>query len=175
MKSSLGEILDTLETLELDFNHFFRRLSGLSLADISSPTARKEKASVFFHKEGPAKTVGEEAARERIATWLEKWTARVTEDWGEGKDAERIEAMKLVNPNFIPRGWILDEVIRRVEKEGERDVLDRIMHMSLHPFEDHWDGQTLDGKLYHGNVEEEMRWVGDVPRKERLLQCSCSS
>lgn len=176
-----SEGLDTMETLELDFSHFFRRLSNLKLADIATPEARKDKASVFFHSEGPPKTVGESEARELVAKWLEKWRARIVEDWGEGdsvsetKDEERIKAMKRVNPNFVPRGWILDEVIRRVEREGEREVLDRIMHMSLNPFEDAWDGQTFNGVQWRGDAEEEKRWTGDVPRMERLMQCSCSS
>ena len=177
-----SEGLDTMEALELDFNHFFRRLSNLDLASIATPEARKAKASVFFHKEGPPKFVGESDARDRIAKWLEAWRARIIEDWSdngeslsESKDGERIAAMKQVNPNFVPRGWILDEVIRRVEKEGERDVLDRIMHMALNPFEDTWAGKTLAGVEYTGDAEEEQRWVADVPRMERAMQCSCSS
>ncbi|XP_044724588.1 putative ACR, ydiU/UPF0061 family protein [Hirsutella rhossiliensis] len=153
--------LDTMEALELDFNHFFRRLSGIRLADISTADTRRQKASVFFHKEGAPK---------------------VTEDWGvedgsvpAAADEERIRAMKRVNPSFVPRGWILDEVIRRVEKEGERDVLGRIMHMALNPFEEEWDGRVVDGVAWKGDAEEEKRWTGDVPRTERAMQCSCSS
>ena len=174
--------LDTMEALELDFNHFFRRLSSLKLSSIATPEARKEKASIFFHKEGPPKFVGESDARDRIATWLESWRARMIEDWSgsdqsvsESRDEERIAAMKQVNPNFVPRSWILDEIIRRVEKEDERDVLDRVMHMALNPFEDTWTGKNFDGVEYTGDAEEEQRWVGDVPRLERAMQCSCSS
>lgn len=167
--------LDTMEALELDFSHFFRRLSGIKLDDISTPAARKEKASIFFHKEGAPKSVGDREAREQLAAWLEKWHARVMEDWKDGADEERIQAMKRVNPNFVPRGWILDEVIRRVEKDGERDVLDRIMHMALNPFEEEWHGKTFDGVAWKGDADEEKRWIGDVPRTERAMQCSCSS
>lgn len=177
-----SEALDTLEALELDFNHFFRRLSNIKLEDLSTEEERRVKASVFFHHEGPPKLVGENEARGQLAKWLGKWRARVVEDWGEGgdtvsvaKDQERMQAMKEVNPNFIPRGWILDEVIRRVEKDGERDVLDRVMHMSLHPFEDRWDGRDFNGVPYKGDAAEEDRWTGDVPRLERAMQCSCSS
>lgn len=166
--------LDIMEALELDFNHFFRRLSSLKTDDVSSPEARLKKASIFFHKEGPPKTVGESEAREQLAAWLEKWRVRILEDWKED-DEGRIKAMKQVNPNFVPRSWILDEVIRRVEKDGERDVLDRIMHMALHPFEDEWDGKPFQGVQWKGDSEEEQRWVGDVPRLERAMQCSCSS
>ncbi|KAG6083395.1 hypothetical protein E4U15_002002 [Claviceps sp. LM218 group G6] len=171
--------LDTLETYELDFNHFFRRLSHIQLSDLASHADCKEKAPVFFHKEGVHR---EDEAKEWLATWLGKWRARVIEDWkddGEdvshARDQERQQAMKRVNPNFVPRGWILDEVIRRVEKEGERDVLNRVMHMALNPFEEAWDGKAFNGEVYKGDADEEQRWVGDVPRQGRAMQCSCSS
>lgn len=179
-----SEALDTMEHLELDFHHFFRRLSTVMLEDIATPEATLEKASIFFHQEGPPKTASKEQAQQRIANWLEKWRARVIEDWieedgsvaeAEGADMKRSELMKSVNPNFVPRGWILDEIIQRVEKEGERNVLDRVMHMALNPFADEWDNQTFDGAMWKGDAEEEKRWVGDVPRHERAMQCSCSS
>ncbi|ELR08826.1 hypothetical protein GMDG_03502 [Pseudogymnoascus destructans 20631-21] len=163
-----SELLDTMEALKLDFNQFFRRLSGVSIKEIETEEARKEKAGLFFHKEG---VVGDEAvARERVGAWLDKWRTRVVEDWGAQEvtaqaEEERQAAMKAVNPNFIPRSWILDEVIRRVEKDGERDVLGRVMKMALNPFEETWGGDR----------EEEERWVGDVPREGRGMQCSCSS
>lgn len=177
-----GGALDTMEALELDFSHFFRRLSGVRLADTATPATRRQLASVFFHGEGPPSLVGEGEARERLAAWLERWHRRVTEDWGlpdgsvpAAAEEERMRAMKRVNPNFVARGWILDEVIRRVEKEGERDVLGRIMHMALNPFEDAWHGKAWDGAAWTGDADEEKRWTGDVPRTGRAMQCSCSS
>lgn len=182
-----SELLDTMEALELDFTHFFRRLSALPVADLATAEARTEKAGVFLHKEGvSAVGVSEEDARKRIAQWLDKWRARIIEDWGAqgddgprhvdaAKEEERMAAMKRVNPAFIPRSFILDEVIRRVEKDGERDVLRRVMHMALHPFEDEWHGREFEGATYEGDREEEIRWTGDVPKFERAMQCSCSS
>ncbi|KAK8038709.1 hypothetical protein PG993_007120 [Apiospora rasikravindrae] len=175
-----SELLDTMESLELDFHHFFRRLSSLKVTHLDTQEAREVKAGVFFHKEGLAGVAGvkEEDARKRLGDWLGKWRTRILEDWGsdtEAADEERRIQMKQVNPNFVPRGWILDEIIRRVEKGGEREVLDRVMQMALHPFEESWAGRTLDGAEYQGDKEEETRWVGDVPRAERALQCSCSS
>ncbi|PSR90512.1 hypothetical protein BD289DRAFT_430677 [Coniella lustricola] len=181
-----SELLDTMEALELDFNHFFRRLSSVRVAELKTPDARKDKAAVFFHKEGvSAAGVTDDEARERVAKWLDKWQARVVEDWavtdaeandsqGKGEE-ERIAGMKNVNPSFIPRSFVLDEIIKRVEKGGERDVLRRVMHMALHPFEDSWDGQEVGGKVFEGDREEEVRWTGDVPKFERAMQCSCSS
>ncbi|TKX27411.1 hypothetical protein C1H76_0248 [Elsinoe australis] len=150
-----SELLDTLEALELDFNHAFRKLSNVSLAELDSDDKRKAWAPALFHHEGLSATAipSEDDAKKRIADWLGKWHARVTEDWGEGQDASRQAAMKKVNPKFIPRSWILDELIDRVEKRGERDVIDRVMNMALHPFEEEWGGDR----------EEEERFCGDVP------------
>lgn len=94
-----SDLLDTLEALELDFNHFFRSLSNLSLADVGNDDKRKATASIFFHDEGVG-GIGntEESARERIASWLSAWQQRIQEDWEPNTDAERQKAMKAVNP-----------------------------------------------------------------------------
>lgn len=99
-----SEILDTLEALELDFNHFFRRLSEVSLSQVETDEKRKEVAPIFFHEEGHG-GIGytEDTARGRIANWLEQWQTRVREDWGTGSDEERQKAMKSVNPKVSPQ------------------------------------------------------------------------
>ena len=161
-----SELLDTLEALELDFNHFFRRLSSVRVSELESEDHRKYVAGRFFHSEGVTGLGNtEENARARIAAWLEKWRQRVLGDWGENRDAEREKAMKAVNPKFVARSWVLDEIIQRVEHGGEREVLKRAMNMALHPFEEEWGG----------DADEEKRWTGDVPRTNRQMMCSCSS
>jgi serine/tyrosine/threonine adenylyltransferase len=193
--SLLSPLLDTMEALSLDFNHFFRRLSSLPVSDIATAESRLQKAAIFFpaDNEGSSSsstTVPDQEAYQRVADWLALWRERIVQDWGsledwgsstgapvsEARDAERMAAMNKVNPNFVPRGWILDEIIKRVEKQGERDVLRRVMHMALHPFEESWDGKEFEnGEVYKGNQEEEVRWTGDVPKVKRAMQCSCSS
>lgn len=162
-----SELLDSMEALELDFNQFFRKLSNLKVAELDTEDKRKEAAGVFFHHEGVTGVGNTEAsARKRLADWLDRWQIRVFEDWGpDGQDEERQAAMKKVNPKFIPKAWILDELIKRVEKDGEREILDRVLNMALHPFEESWGWDAV----------EEERFCGDVPRGERAMQCSCSS
>ena len=101
----LSELLDTMEALELDFNHFFRRLSAVRLASVATDEGRREVAGFFFHKEGVTGLGNtEKSARERVAGWLERWRGRVVEDWGEDgegageRERERERAMKAVNP-----------------------------------------------------------------------------
>lgn len=162
----LSEWLDTLEALELDFNQSFRKLSDLKMGDLATEEARKDVAGRFFHHEGVT-GIGqnEETGREKVGQWLGKWRERIMQDWNEGEDAAREGKMKKINPKFIPKSWILNELIERVEKNGEREILDRVMKMALNPFEDEWDGDR----------EEEERFCGDVPKLDRALQCSCSS
>lgn len=165
--SLMSEALDTMEALELDFHHFFRRLSSIQLSEIDTPEKRLELAPRFFHAEGVTGLGNStESAKDRIAKWLSLWHARVKEDWGAGAEAdrEREKAMKSVNPKFVPRGWVLDEIIERVTN-GEREVLRRVMRMGERPFEEGWEGDR----------EEEERWCGEVPRLGRMQMCSCSS
>ena len=165
----ISDLLDTLEKLELDFNHFFRRLSSLTLAHIDTEEKRRDTAKIFFHREGIT-ALGEttDSAAERVSSWLASWRERILEDWGEEatSDKERIEAMKGVNPNFLPRGWVLDEIIDRVQNKGDREVLGRVMRLALQPYREEWDKEDR---------EDAERWCGDVPRQGRGLMCSCSS
>ncbi|MCJ1477307.1 hypothetical protein MMC13_005978 [Lambiella insularis] len=163
----MSELLDTMETLELDFHHFFRRLSSVSLEEISSHEKRVAIAPRFFHAEGVTGLGNTaESAAERIAKWLARWEERVREDWGagQGADTERERGMKAVNPKFVPRGWVLDEIIERVTV-GEREVLQTAMKMGSAPFEDGWEEAG----------EETERWCKDPPKGERMKMCSCSS
>ena len=170
-----SELLDTMEALELDFNHFFRRLTDLPITDLlANEESRRKAAKTFLHSEGIPQTagVGEEEGLQRLGKWLQHWAERVAVDWGNDLDGDldRRKGMKAVNPKFVPRSWILDEIIKRVEKGGEREVLARVMRMAERPFEDHWaDEADRDARA------EEERWCGDVPREGRGMQCSCSS
>ena len=163
-----SELLDTMEKLELDFNHFFRRLSDVKVSELQTKEAREALAKRFFHAEGvTGLNETEQSASEKVGAWLDTWRERIVEDWGSDNagDAEREKAMKAVNPKFIPRGWVLDEVITRVEKQHDRKILDGIMKMALDPFEESWGWDQ----------EEEERFCGDVPRFQRAMMCSCSS
>ena len=104
----ISEILDTMEALELDFNHFFRRLSSVRLAEVgTNDQQRRGVAARFFHREGVTSVGYSENARTRVAAWLASWRLRIQEDWGSelSADGEREKAMKAVNPKVnTPNG-----------------------------------------------------------------------
>jgi uncharacterized protein YdiU (UPF0061 family) len=91
-----SELLDFLEAYGLDFHHAFRRLSHVKVSELETEQSRKDVAGKFFRSgEAPRQ---EAESRERIGKWLEKWAARVKEDWGDSADEERPVAMERVNP-----------------------------------------------------------------------------
>ena len=167
-----SELLDTMEALELDFNHFFRRLSDVKMSDVETKEAREKTAERFFHNGGvTGLNETNDSGREKIGAWLEQWRVRIIEDWeitpetSDTADAERENTMKAVNPNFVPRGWLLDDIIDRVQNKKEREILKGVMEMVERPFEDSWGwDEDVEGK-----------YCGDVPRFRRAIQCSCSS
>ena len=162
----VAELLETMKALELDFNQTFRKLSEVDLKDIATEEQRKEAASVFFHQDSIGKSgVDEKTARYMMGDWLGRWRERVVEDWGDDSFKARQTEMKKVNPKFLPKAWVLDELITRVEKKDERQILKDIMKMTLSPFEDEWGIDRA----------EEERFCGDVPGFKRAMQLSCSS
>ncbi|MCJ1307093.1 hypothetical protein MMC25_000739 [Agyrium rufum] len=202
-KELFSELLDTLEALELDFNHFFRRLSSINLSEIDTPEQRKDVAAHFFHSEGiSALGVSDVEARERVAIWLEAWRARIlsespSEEFNNDEEKSRQTRMKAVNPNFIPRGWVLDEIIKSLSPPGfstpaisygqasgrpngvsanekqavprpDTTMLEYVMSMVEEPFRDEWEDRGVPKSVTE-------RWCGDVPRLGRGLMCSCSS
>lgn len=169
-----------MEEYELDFNNFFRKLSKIPLQSTSEEyinlseqflnpegaPVTQDPSSIFNKPRGAPSTVNREKATKAIGAWLESYSKRLQADGSEDvlDDQKRAQNMNSVNPKFIPRGWVLQELIERVEKKGEREILKKVLNMALNPFQETW----------HGDEWEE-RFCADPPRIERAIQCSCSS
>ncbi|KAK9448130.1 uncharacterized protein V1518DRAFT_419737 [Limtongia smithiae] len=172
-KGIISETLELLQTLQLDFNHFFRRLSEIRLfdADESNISSVDDVEAIFFtHERGRDAPPDADAARTLHTFLIEKYKHRL-ESEKNTDDAARAARMNAVNPNFILRNWILDDVIRRVQRENDQDVLQRVLYMAQHPFNDVWTTREEDEDKYN----EERRFIGDVPRRLQGTTCSCSS
>lgn len=163
--------LEIMKRFELDFHHFFRRLSETPLEQIFSSDNEDEQYIVaqklLPHGQAPP-LIGHQTALKELVEFLKLYVQRLAKD-GEGtnRQIERMRMMKAVNPKFVPKNWVLDEVIERVEKKGDRKVLEKVMLMVENPFNDTWEGL--------GEDRDAERWCGDVPKTRQGLQCSCSS
>jgi serine/tyrosine/threonine adenylyltransferase len=156
-----------LEDVSCDFNHFFYRLGNTPLFTFNS----KDQYLTAAEKILPADPeIPKPESIKTLATWLEdKYRLRLEKD-GITNDTERQQKMNSVNPKFVLRQWVLEEVIRKTESEKgvgvkNKEMLDLVLAMALEPFKEEWG---ID-------KEEEERLCGDVPKLDRGFQCSCSS
>ncbi|ANB11714.1 Fmp40p [Sugiyamaella lignohabitans] len=157
----LTPLLDMLQACELDFNQFFRKLSDLELF---AETSSLDVEHFFPQIRGFAPMYSLEEAKDKLLNWINTVYKPRLEKEGSKSDEERRERMRKVNPKFILKGWILDEVIQKA-RQNDFTLYHQVQKMALSPFNETW-----------GLPEElENRLTGDVPRSERDSQCSCSS
>lgn len=162
-----SEVLSMLEDTSCDFNHFFYRLGSTPIFNFNS----KEEYSKAAEQILPADTENvKKQSIDNLATWLEtKYRPRLEKEESTN-DHERRDRMNKVNPKFVLRQWILEEVIKNTKSEKgvgvkNKEMLDMVLKMSLEPFREEW----------RGDKGEEERLCGDVPKLDRGFQCSCSS
>jgi len=168
MEEQFSTCLDMMQEIGIDFSHFFRRLSVLPISQMESEESRIQAAKLFLNPSSTLSMVGgEEKAKKMVADWLLNWRKRLYAEENVQSDEERQKAMKAVNPKFVPKAWVLDEVIQRVQRDQDTKVLEKVLKMALNPFDEHWGPES--------EWKEEERFCGDVPASTMGLQCSCSS
>jgi len=163
----INPFLDLVHRHEMDFHATFRALA-VKLGDISSwspSTVRVEDIFVSPVSPKPSAT-----ARQGLQEWLALYHVRRTDD-----DAGATTMLN-VNPRFVLRQWVLEEVIKRVSDDAEsgRRVLAKILHMAEHPFEP-WGGEGKDEAEISVEEQEERRMCGLGEKGMLGFQCSCSS
>jgi uncharacterized protein YdiU (UPF0061 family) len=116
--------------------------------------------------------------------WLEKFKVRIELDANEWKsDAgswleTREKEMKNYNPRFVPRQWVMEELIKKLQEDEitARPMLTKILEMTTNPFKP-WGAEgdnRLDDEL-DIETREERRFCGLGPKNLLGFQCSCSS
>lgn len=145
-------LLGLMESSQLDFHSTFRTLSTfkpslLSQEDTSPNLTSSEETpvSITLHRfitnilsatPEPQRIDG--AATGEWRSWLEHYATRIKNEEAEWTtassdiDSEREQEMKSVNPRFVLRQWVLEEVIGKVERDPDsgKRVLAKVMHVS---------------------------------------------
>lgn len=181
-------LLEIMETHKLDFHSTFRTLCDFkpALLDQVDADTTTTSPSLDLHTyisrvlsvtPEPSKVDHGTATKELLA-WLDTYAKRISsesEQWGEDADKERKQEMRSVNPRFVLRQWVLEEVIGKVERDADsgKRVLAKVMHMACNPFEP-WGGEGEEGEL-DKEEKEERRYCGLGDQKMIGFQCSCSS
>lgn len=159
--------LDLLKNLELDFHTSFRLLatSPLTASTLSGLT------SALLASQPSCSP----SAQSDLTAWLTRYVSRLSSQPGgiEASSATR----KAWNPRFVLRQWVLEEVIKQVEnrEEGCREKLNKVLRMSLAPFEPYGAEGEEDVEGLSEEEREERRLCGLGEERMLGFQCSCSS
>ncbi|QLG71074.1 hypothetical protein HG535_0B01120 [Zygotorulaspora mrakii] len=195
----LEPLFTILKRTQIDYNNFFVNLQNFKggFIDISEDGINglnTKFASIFFSIEQLKKLRNFYAGNRRPLTTDAGETRLITETYDElikwanqcsnyiVDDDTRISIAKKHNPLFIPRSWILQEVIddfmhnqkaklMNADEEVDTTLLQKLYLMSSNPFNpDRWDSSL--------KPEVEKRWanLNDIDDPSKFMQKnSCSS
>jgi serine/tyrosine/threonine adenylyltransferase len=150
-----------MESSQLDFHSTFRTLSSFkpSLLALLQPqldptptnltnSAMESPVSNALHQfitnilsaTPEPQRLDHGAATGEWLSWLERYATRIRDEEAEWTvtantdiDTERGQEMKSVNPRFVLRQWVLEEVIKKVERDSDsgKRVLAKVMDVSI--------------------------------------------
>ncbi|OBZ89647.1 hypothetical protein A0J61_02301 [Choanephora cucurbitarum] len=155
-------LLDWMTAYHVDYHRFYRSLSNYQI------TSAGEEADADQAIQQWLDIVTEESeelatCKESLKPWLSIYRHRLLKD--KLDHTERKRQMDAVNPRFVLRNSIAEEVIQAFEDEDEEEAksrLDACLYACLHPFEQHYEDERIE------------RWISNpIPAKD--MRCSCSS
>ncbi|EGV59981.1 hypothetical protein CANTEDRAFT_126711 [Yamadazyma tenuis ATCC 10573] len=160
----VAPLVKMLEKVECDFNKFFVNLQQLDHTSGNMDFRAMGQALKSNNNE----LYNDDEMIELISDWLKVYQQELAKSESLGFDRANC---KQYNPLFLPRNWILDEVIERTQDSNAEDIsyLKKLEKMSLNPFDSSKWGDELK------DVERKWLQQGDLGEKYSMLQCSCSS
>jgi uncharacterized protein YdiU (UPF0061 family) len=192
-------LLNIMEDHALDFHSTFRTLSSFRGQWLSPSTTAPgvypchESVDKFVTERlltatpDPSKTNIDQAKGD-WRNWLAAYAKRIqsehadAESLGWDSDFQKMEdqrekEMRASNPRFVLRQWVLEDVIKKVERDSDsgKRVLAKVMHMACNPFEP-WgaEDEPADSPLDE-EEKAEREYCGLGEKKMLGFQCSCSS
>jgi uncharacterized protein YdiU (UPF0061 family) len=110
-------LLSLMKEGQADFTLTFRRL-----VDAAESEAAQEAFTMSFRE--PA----------AVTPWLADWRARLSRE--AQTPQQRAQAMRLVNPAYIPRNHRIEQAIRAAEDEGDFSLFEALLSVLAKPYED---------------------------------------
>jgi len=143
----LGGLASLMLEIKTDYTLFFRCLAR------ANPSVESLSDAFYDVIDGPR--------AERIEAWLHSYRARVTAEAID--ERERSDRMLAINPLYVPRNYVVQEVIEATEK-GDRSKLGELLEVLRHPYREQPGRAHLAGKR--------PRWA---EHKAGCSMLSCSS
>ncbi|KAH3662079.1 hypothetical protein OGAPHI_006260 [Ogataea philodendri] len=162
----LAPMFEMLQATKIDYNGFFKTLQSVpltgevdydSVAELFVPDDFQEDLVNDYTKENILK---------ELKSFLAVFKNRVDQ---EGlSDGERLARASSVNPLFVPKNWMLNEVIEyTVENDLHPDYIDKMIKMATNPYDSTKWGDELP--------EVQKRWCSDVRFGLKMEMRSCAS
>lgn len=152
----ISPLLEMMEKSEVDYNGFFRKLGSVAFFNGSLTSG-----SVFLPKtRAQLPNLSVKDATSAIDDWLVLYAARL-ETEKNTDDADRKSRMNKVNPNFVLKNWVLQDIISKAQA-GDWAPFNAVAKMTVSPFESSWD-------VGYEN------YLDETPTDSRGITCSCSS
>jgi uncharacterized protein YdiU (UPF0061 family) len=136
----LTELFGTLTATEIDMPLFFRHLAELDGSHLEAArSVRLQVLSDAFYDLPNAAS----QALERVDAWLVRYLELVRAD--NTPKSERRARMHSVNPLYLPRNYLLHQVIEKTEA-GDRSALPELLEVLHRPYEEQHGREAFAAK-----------------------------
>jgi len=119
----MEDLRGLMQQAEMDMTLCFR---GLLDIDAEAPVLLPLEPAFYDDNKRDAHSAA-------LAAWLQRYAARLRDD--PQPPAQRRERMRLANPRYVPRNYLAQEAIDRVE-QGDTDALATWLDVLRHPYDD---------------------------------------
>jgi uncharacterized protein YdiU (UPF0061 family) len=162
-----AKLLEVLSHSKTDYNQFFISLQNEQDLTKREPFLTPELTQRFAKPEDKIDRERNEELGTLIDDWLKLYRERLESQ--NISYEERFKVASSANPLFVPRNWILDDVIEalRIDEDENVPILTKLLKMSSNPYDRSKWGEELK------DLEE--KWLNYDDNDKTMLQCSCSS
>ncbi|KAJ2234809.1 hypothetical protein H4R99_002178 [Coemansia sp. RSA 1722] len=168
--------LDLLEHAKTDYTFAMRALCDAPFIVYGSPPNSSEKQlevlvdslaerSLTFSCAADSSGWKAQAIEYFQKKYLPRLSREMGADGGHALASEIAARMKAVNPKYVLRNWVAQDIIEQAEKGDERAVDNALDLLTKFAFEDRLPDYLASAEKY----------AGPVPKWGEGLQCSCSS
>jgi uncharacterized protein YdiU (UPF0061 family) len=151
-----NELHALMSETPVDYTIFWRELSNL-------PKHVAALRPSFYETRGKYAR-NSVAMDSRWTAWLQNWHTALQQEARNPADVS--EAMKRINPKYIPREWMLVEAYRSATDTGDYSLVQRLHDVLEDPYSEQSDTVA---KLYYRKKEDKFFNLGGTSH------CSCSS
>ncbi|KAI7877956.1 UPF0061-domain-containing protein [Lichtheimia hyalospora FSU 10163] len=166
MNDVIIPLLDWLSEFDVDYHRFYRSLSNYRVTGDGEERDAETAALDVIPRDGARTDECKKSLKPWLAIYRHRLLAQGTKDTDADNDT-RQRHMDAVNPRFILRNWIAQQVVDnfdKMEEDEAKSVLEACLYACTHPFESHYEDQRIED------------WANQpVPEWGRDLKCSCSS